>query len=151
MPPKKAQAASHASMARGRRLLERGIDKAMARADRRKDPGAEALPAQQGGGQPADPAGIDLQLLPGLAIGDGNRRGGLAKVQLDHGEAMERRIRNVDALPDEQLPNLGQPQPVAEPPLDGRALRLAGAPSRRRAGARPPDGAREACRAPRRR
>ena len=35
---------------------------------------------------------------------------------------MQRGIRNLDALPHEQLANLGEPQAVAEPALDRRAL-----------------------------
>jgi len=51
---------------------------------------------------------------------------------------VERRIGDLDALPDEQLPNLGEAQAVPEPALDRGPLRLtarppvaAGAPARR--------------------
>jgi hypothetical protein len=42
---------------------------------------------------------------------------------------MQRRIRNDDVLARQQFPNLGQPQPVFQPPLDGRALRHASVPA----------------------
>jgi hypothetical protein len=42
---------------------------------------------------------------------------------------MERRIRDLDTLAHEQLPNLRQAQTVPEPPLDGGAMVRAEAPS----------------------
>ena len=75
-------------------------------------------------GEPADPPGVDLELLPRLAIDDRDRRGGLAKLQLEHCEAIQRRIRDPDALPREQFPNLRQPEPVGQPAANRIALRL---------------------------
>jgi hypothetical protein len=42
---------------------------------------------------------------------------------------MERRIRDLDTLAHEQLPNLYQAQTVPEPPLDGAVMVDAEAPS----------------------
>ena len=55
------------------RLLEGRIDKAVARADRGENPRTETplVPNQR---EPADPPGIELQLLAGLPIGDRHRR-----------------------------------------------------------------------------
>ena len=108
--------------ARGR-LLEGRIHEAMARADRREDPRAKPTPAARRQREPADPARIELQFLAGRAVEHRDRGRRLAKLQLAHREAIERRVGDRDALPREQLPNLRQPQPVGEPPFDHRALR----------------------------
>ena len=106
----------------GRRFLEGGIDEAVARAHRREDPGAKPPAFALGQGEPADPARIDLHFLARLAIQHRDRRRGLAKLQLEDREPMQRRIRDLDAVAHEQLPDLREPHAVAEPALDGRAL-----------------------------
>ncbi|MCA1563386.1 MAG: hypothetical protein LC804_25085 [Acidobacteria bacterium] len=100
------------------RLLESGIDEAMPRADRREDPRAKPPTLPLGQREPADPARIDLQLLARLPIEHRDRRRGLAKLQLEDRETVQRGIGDLDAVPDEQLPNLGEPDAVTEPALD---------------------------------
>jgi hypothetical protein len=65
-----------------------------------------------------------LEFLPRVAIEHGNRRGGLAKLQLEHREAIQRGIGDRHALPPKQFANLGQPEPVGEPAANRLALRL---------------------------
>jgi hypothetical protein len=57
-----------------------------------------------------------------LPIEDRDRRRRLAKLQLDDRESVQRGIRDLDALPRQQLANLGETKAVAEPALDHRAL-----------------------------
>jgi hypothetical protein len=57
-----------------------------------------------------------------LPIEDRDRRRRLAKLQLDDRESVQRGIRDLDALPRQQLANLGETKAVAEPALDRRAL-----------------------------
>src|SRR5205807_7748801 len=66
------------------RFFESGIHKAIARAHGGKDPGTKAptLPGEQGESEPAYPAGVHLQFFSGLAVQDGNGRGGPSKLQL---------------------------------------------------------------------
>src|SRR5262245_18648474 len=90
----------------GRRLLERRIDEPIARADGGEDPRPKS-PLLAGKRQPADPARVDLQLLPRGAIHDGNRRCRAAEIELDDDEAMERGVGDHHTLAGEQLPNLG--------------------------------------------
>ena len=74
-------------------------------AHRGKDPRAKRsfLAGQR---EPADPARVDLQLLARLAIEYGDRRRRLAKLQLEDRESVQRGIRNLDPLPDEQFADL---------------------------------------------
>jgi hypothetical protein len=89
------------------------------RAHRREDPRAKPPAFALGQGEPADLARIELQLLTWLPIEHRDRRCcRLAKLQLEDRKAVERGIRDLDALPDEQLPNLGEPDTVTEPALD---------------------------------
>jgi hypothetical protein len=96
--------------ARGR-LLEGRIDEAVARSHGREDPRAEPalVPDQR---QPANPARIELELLAGCAVGNWDGRRRAAESQLEDGEAIERRIRQIDALADQQLANLREPEAV---------------------------------------
>jgi hypothetical protein len=77
----------------------------------------------------ADPARVELHFLPRLAIEDRDHRCRLAKLQLEDREAVQRRIRNVDALPDQQLANLRETQSVTEPALDRGAMLAADVPA----------------------
>ena len=78
--------------------------------------------------QPADPAGIELQLLAGLAVGDGIVGAVWPNSQLDDGKPMQRGIRQVDALAGQQLANLRQPQAVCRASRDRVLLRATPSP-----------------------
>jgi hypothetical protein len=81
-------------------FLKGGIDEAMPRAHRGKNPRAKSASlARQD--EPADPSRVHLQLLTGLAIEHRDRRRRLPKLQLEDREAVQRRIRNVHTLPDQ--------------------------------------------------
>src|SRR5262249_40238867 len=97
-----------------RRLLEGGINEAVPRAHRREDPRAKPALRALRQREPADPARIELQLVPRLAVEHGNGRGRLPKLQLKDREAVERRIGDLNALPGEQLANLGEADAVTE-------------------------------------
>jgi len=87
----------------------------MARSHGGEDPGTKPATLRRNARQrqPANPSGVDLQLMTGLAIDNRDRRGGASEVQLQHREAMERRIRNHHALADEQFADLGEPESVS--------------------------------------
>jgi hypothetical protein len=121
-----------------RRFLEGRIDEAVPRAHGRKDPRAKSALLTLRQREPADPASIQLQLVARLAIEHRDRRRRLAKLQLEDREAVQRGIRDLDTLPDEQLANLGEAQAVAEPALDRCQLLMATRPPIARG--RPPAG-----------
>src|SRR5205814_4896249 len=80
-----------------RGLVERRIDKPIPRPDGREDPRAKAA-LLAGERQPADPARVDLELLTRRAIDDRDRRRRAAEIELDDREAVQRRVRDHDAL-----------------------------------------------------
>jgi TorA maturation chaperone TorD len=59
------------------------MDDAVPRADRREDPRAKAMFLSLREREPADPAGIELELLSGLAIEHRDRRRRFPKLQLE--------------------------------------------------------------------
>ena len=105
-------------------FLERRVHEAMPRAHGGEDPRAKptTLPRDLREREPPHPGGVDLQLLPRRPIEDRDRRRRAAKVQLQDGEPMERRVRNDDGLPRQEFANLREAQSVLQPPFDGRAL-----------------------------
>jgi hypothetical protein len=105
------------------RLPEDRIDEAVAREHHGEDPRPKA-PAPPGriGGEVRHPAGVELDLLAGAAVGDRNRRGGVPEAELGDREAPEGRVADLDALAPEQLPDLGQPPAGLEVRLNDRAL-----------------------------
>ncbi len=104
---------------RSRGFSETRIDETMSRTDSGKDPCSET-PTSTGQirHEPTDPTGIDLQLVAGIAVEHRDRRGASTETQLGHGETMERRVRDIDPVADQQLAHLRQPQAVCEPTLD---------------------------------
>src|SRR5438128_2406876 len=68
-------------------------------------------------------------ILPRLPVENRNRRRGAAKLQLQHREPMECRVWNDDILARQQLADLGEAQPVPQPPLDRHSLRDAPVPA----------------------
>ena len=65
-----------------------------------------------------------MELLAGRAIDHRDRGGGLAKLQLEDREAIQRRIGDPDALAPEQFANLRQPEPIGQPAPNRLSLRL---------------------------
>ncbi len=97
----------------------------MAREHRGEDPRPEA-PAPAAGGirrEVRHPAGVELDLLAGAAVGDRNRRGGgVPEAELGDREAPEGRVADLDALAPEELPDLGQPPAGLKVRLNDRAM-----------------------------
>src|SRR5207247_909699 len=87
-----------------RRFFERRVHKPMPRAHGGEDPRAKAaaLAGDLRQREPADPARVDLQLLPQLTVDDRDRGGRPPKLELEDGKPVERRIRDHDALPREE-------------------------------------------------
>src|SRR5262249_21619136 len=110
------------------RLLECRIDKPIARADGGEDPRAKS-PFLSGERQPADPSGVDLQLLTRRAVDDGNRRRRAPEIEFDDGEAMQRGVRDHHALAGQQLANFREPNALLQPLLDRRLLLAAPCPA----------------------
>jgi hypothetical protein len=104
-------------------LLEAGVDEAMPGADRGEDPGSEAATtAREVWRQPTGPADVELQLVAGIAVEHGDGGGPLAESELGNGEAMQRRVGDLDPVAAEQAPHLGEAQATSEPVLDSVAL-----------------------------
>jgi len=88
---------------RARRLLEAGVDEAVARAHRSEDPGAEATAfAEQVRLQESHPTGVELHLRARPTVGHRHRGCGASEIQLCDGEAVQRRVRDLDATAQEQ-------------------------------------------------
>src|ERR1700730_2290387 len=108
------------------RLLEADVRVAMSRANRSEDPCAEATPlAEEIRLEQRHPAGVELQLLAGGAVGDGDRRRGAAERQLRDGEAVQRRVGHGDAPAQEQPPHFVELDVMTEVLRDEVALSLA--------------------------
>lgn len=107
----------------------------------RQYPRAKPTPCAVQEREPADPLRIDLQLVAGLPVEDRDRRRGLAKLQFEDGEPVQRGIRDQYTLPREQFANLRQTQAIAQPALDRRPLlTTSGPPVATRPPARPDAG-----------
>jgi len=72
--------------------------------------------------QPADPAGVELRLLPKAAVGDRNRRRTTAEAELLDREAVQRGVADVHLAALQQPPDLRQPYAMAEVRLDDTTL-----------------------------
>jgi hypothetical protein len=92
------------------------------RAHRCEDPRAKPTLLALRQREPADPTRIELELVARLPVEHRDRRRGSSKLQLEDREAVQRGIRDLDPLPEEEFANLGEAQAVAEPPRDRRAL-----------------------------
>src|SRR6266446_233157 len=102
---------------------------AVARADGGEDPRPEAAPlAEEIRREERHPAGIQLDLLAGAAVGDGYARRGAAEAQFGDGEAVQRRVRDLDALPREEPARLREPHALRQQPPDRGALLFAAGP-----------------------
>lgn len=106
-----------------RRLPQHRVDEAVAREDRREDPRPEApAPARGIGRQVRHPAGVELDLFAGGAVGDRDRRGGPSEAQLGDREAPEGGVADVHALAPEELADLGQASARLEVRLNDGAI-----------------------------
>ena len=106
-----------------RRLAEARVDEAVARVDRGEDPGPEAAPAPvRVGGEQRHPSGVDLDLLPGAAVGHRHRRGRAPEAEGGDREAPQRRVGQVHTLPPQELADLGEPDPLREVCADDRLV-----------------------------
>ncbi len=106
-----------------RRLSEAGIDEPIARHMGREDPGAQpAASAPQIGLEVMHPAGVDLELVAGLAIGDRDRGGRTAEAELSDREAPQRRIGQLDTAPSQQPTDLRKSDAALQARRDELAL-----------------------------
>src|SRR5262249_35170255 len=109
-----------------RALLPARVDELVARQVRREDPSAElaTLPALVGL-EEGHPAGVDVDLLARLPVGDRDRRCTLPEAELGDSEPVQRRVRDVDAPAVQQPSDLREPDASCEQLLDRIALGLA--------------------------
>jgi hypothetical protein len=106
-----------------RRFRETRIDEAQTRHARREDPRPHSSASTLGIGLKQDhPTRIELDFVPGLAVGDGDRRRGPTEVELRDSETVQSGVRNRNTLSNQQAPNLGKPDASIEEFLDRRAL-----------------------------
>ncbi len=91
----------------GGRLLEARPHEPMTREHGREDPSAEASPfAERVRLEITDPTRVDLQLRARLAISDRHGRRGAAEAKLRDGEPVQRRIRYLHAVTQQELAQL---------------------------------------------
>jgi hypothetical protein len=111
-------------------LAPDGVDEPVAGQDRGEDPRSEApAPAQRIGRQVRHPARVELDLFPGPAVREQNRRRGAPPVELLQREAPQRGVTDQHALAPEQLTDLGEPHVTAQVPLDDVAVGRARGPA----------------------
>jgi hypothetical protein len=109
---------------------EHRVDEPVAGEDGGEDPGAEAPAAARGvGRQVRHPAGVELDFLPGTAIGERDRRRGAPPAEFSQGEAPEHGIADQHPLASEQLADLGQPYLGPQVPRDDVPLGRAHGPA----------------------
>ena len=96
------------------------VDEAVPRQRRRED---ERLLAHTV--ETPNEAGVDLQLSASRRVDDADRVSSSTEVQLLSGETVQRRIRNTNVAPLEQLSDLGELDAILQPLLDGVALLIA--------------------------
>jgi hypothetical protein len=72
--------------------------------------------------QERHPAGVELDLVSGRAVGDRNCGRGLAEVELGDREASEGRVADLDPLAPEELAHLRGPDALAQEALNEVAL-----------------------------
>jgi len=102
----------------------------MPRAHRGEDPRSRAAALAVGPGlQPQHPAGVELHFLAGPAVGDRDGRRRAPEAQLGDREAVQRRVRHLDALAQKEPPHLRQLHVCAHLLVDEHPLLDAAGPA----------------------
>ena len=89
---------------------------------------AAALPVFAGF-QQSHPAGIELELLAGAAVGDRDGEPAFAEPKFRDGEPVQGRVTDIDPLPQKKLAPLGQPDAILDEAGDRLPVLLADRPS----------------------
>src|SRR6266480_1248894 len=111
-------------------FFESGIDKAIAGEDGAKDPGTKTptFLGDQRKCEPPHPARIHLHFLAGFAFEDRDGCSHSSKLQLLDGKAVKRGVADRHALPRQEFANLGEPQSLHQPMLNGLPLLATASP-----------------------